>query len=53
VRYVVRTTGSEDFAVSEESHALAWRDIDTLVDDPSVNDSVRRMARKWLARCGA
>ncbi|MEO6687974.1 MAG: NUDIX hydrolase [Dokdonella sp.] len=52
VRYVVRTTTSETFAVSDESHALAWRDIGELATDGKVNDSVRRMARKWLARGG-
>jgi 8-oxo-dGTP pyrophosphatase MutT (NUDIX family) len=50
VRFVVRATGSEDFVVSQESHALAWREIAGLLDDPLVDDSVRRMARKWLAR---
>jgi 8-oxo-dGTP pyrophosphatase MutT (NUDIX family) len=50
VRFVVRATGSEDFVVSEESHALAWRGIADLLDEPHVDDSVRRMARKWLAR---
>jgi len=50
VRYVVRTTGSEAFVVSDESHALAWRDIATLIDDATIDASVRRMAAKWLAR---
>lgn len=50
VRHVVRTTGSEDFVVSEESHALEWRDIATIARDESADASLRRMARKWLAR---
>ncbi|KGQ18465.1 NUDIX hydrolase [Lysobacter dokdonensis DS-58] len=50
VRYVVRANGSEEFVVSDESHALAWRAIASLVDDESMDDSVRRMARKWLTR---
>ena len=50
VRYVVRTTGSEAFVVSDESHALAWRDIAGLADDPAADASVRRMATKWLGR---
>ena len=50
VRYVVRATGSEDFAVSDESHALAWRDIAGLLDDPSIDPSIARMARKWAGR---
>ncbi len=49
VRYVVRATGSEDFAVSDESHALAWRDIAGLLEDPSIDPSIARMARKWMA----
>jgi ADP-ribose pyrophosphatase YjhB (NUDIX family) len=51
LRYVVRAApGAEAFVVSEESHALAWRPVASLVDDPEADDSVRRMARKWLAR---
>jgi 8-oxo-dGTP pyrophosphatase MutT (NUDIX family) len=50
VRYVVRATTSEDFVVGDESHDLAWRDIASLADDPTADESVRRMARKWLAR---
>ena len=49
VRYVVRASANEDFVVSDESHALAWRDIDALADDASADASLRRMARKWLA----
>ena len=40
----------EDFVVSDESHALAWREIAALVDDADADPSLRRMARKWLAR---
>ena len=50
VRYVVRAVGSEAFVVSDESHALAWREIATLIDDPTIDESVRRMAAKWLMR---
>lgn len=50
VRYVVRATGSEAFVVGGESHALAWRDIRALANDGSADESMRRMARKWLAR---
>ena len=50
VRYVVRAMGSEAFAVSEESHALAWRDIAELASDAVLDESVRRMAGKWLRR---
>lgn len=50
VRYVVRATASEAFVVGEESHALAWCDIAALAADESADESLRRMARKWLAR---
>ena len=50
VRFVVRATGGEDFAVSEESLELAWRDIAAIADDPSMDESMRRMAGKWLQR---
>ena len=50
VRYVVRAGGSEAFTVSDESHALAWRDIRALADDPTADASVRRMAGKWIVR---
>jgi len=49
-RFVVRATGSEDFVVGEESHDLAWRDIETIANDPASDASLRRMAGKWLAR---
>ncbi len=49
VRYVVRATAGEDFVVSDESHALAWRDIREVAEDASMDASLRRMARKWLA----
>lgn len=50
VRYVVRALGSEVFVVGEESHALAWRDVAELADGDAVDESLRRMARKWLKR---
>jgi 8-oxo-dGTP pyrophosphatase MutT (NUDIX family) len=50
VRFVVHATGSEEYFVSDESHALAWRNISELVDDKDAEESIRRMARKWLAR---
>ena len=49
VRYVVRAGDREDFIVSDESHALAWRDIEALAGDEGADASLRRMARKWLA----
>jgi 8-oxo-dGTP pyrophosphatase MutT (NUDIX family) len=50
VRFVVRTCGSEAFAISDESHALAWRSIADIAADVTMDTSLRRMARKWLQR---
>ena len=52
VRYVVHAGDSEAFVVSEESHALAWRDIREIADDAGADVSLRRMAREWLSRPG-
>lgn len=49
-RYVVRATGSEAFVVGHESLDLAWRDIAAIQADLAADESLRRMARKWLAR---
>lgn len=49
-RYVVRAGSEETFVVSDESHALAWRDIAALLQDSTLDESLHRMARKWLAR---
>lgn len=49
VRYVVRTGSDEDFLVSAESLALAWRDVDAIAADPAADGSLRRMALRWLA----
>lgn len=49
-RYVVRATAGDAFTVSDESHALAWRAIVEVAADPDMDDSLRRMARKWLSR---
>jgi 8-oxo-dGTP pyrophosphatase MutT (NUDIX family) len=50
VRYVVRAGENEQFVVSSESHALAWRPVREVADDAGVDESVRRMALLWLAR---
>ena len=49
-RYVVRAGKDEAFVVSDESHALAWRSVTDIAADGEADASVRRMARKWLAR---
>lgn len=53
VRFVVHAGQSEDFAISEESLDLAWRDIETLAADEDADPSLRRMAQRWLARTHA
>lgn len=50
VRFVVRATGSEDFLVGEESLDLAWKPVHDMAGDPGADESLRRMARKWLSR---
>lgn len=50
VRYVVRATASEEFVVSEESIELAWKDVATIACDASADESLRRMAQRWLLR---
>ncbi|MEO7012749.1 MAG: NUDIX hydrolase [Dokdonella sp.] len=50
VRFVVHATGSEKFVVSEESHALAWRDIAAIAADDTADESLRRMALRWQER---
>lgn len=48
VRYVVRAGADESFVVSEESLELAWVDIDSLLEEASADESLRRMARLWI-----
>lgn len=45
VRFAVRATDSEEFTVSEESHALCWQAIDRL-DEKTDEKSMRRMKQK-------
>lgn len=53
-RYVVRALGSEQFAISDESLALAWREIrdvaNAAIATPDGDGSLPRMAKRWLAR---
>jgi 8-oxo-dGTP pyrophosphatase MutT (NUDIX family) len=53
VRYVVRAGDDERFMVSEESHDLAWRAVAAVLDDPDSDESMRRMAGKWLRSLAA
>jgi len=50
VRYVVRAGANEDYVVSDESHDLAWRGIEAVAQDADADESMRRMAGKWLSR---
>lgn len=50
VRFVVRADADERFVINAESHALAWRGVDAVANDATLDGSLRRMARKWLAR---
>ena len=50
VRFVVRALGSTRCVANAESRALAWRRVDTLLDDPALDPSLQRMARMWLLR---
>lgn len=49
-RFVVTAKGDETFAISEESNALAWRNIAELAQDERMDASMRRMAQRWLDR---
>ena len=50
VRFVVRAGADEAFTVSDESHALRWVPMREIAADAHVDESVRRMATKWLER---
>jgi 8-oxo-dGTP pyrophosphatase MutT (NUDIX family) len=50
VRYVVCAGEDERFVVNEESQALAWRLVTDVAADSHFDTSLRRMARRWLAR---
>jgi len=52
VRYVVHAGANEEYVVSDESHDLAWREIASLVEEADADESMRRMANKWLSRQG-
>ena len=45
---MVRTGGDENFAMSDESLELAWVSIRALAEASDTDESLRRMARKWL-----
>ncbi|HGM7333650.1 TPA: NUDIX hydrolase, partial [Stenotrophomonas maltophilia] len=45
-----RALGGEAFVLSEESLDLAWRPVTEVASDPESDESMQRMARRWLAR---
>jgi hypothetical protein len=45
----VRAGANEAFVVSDESLELAWVPIRSLVEAIDTDESLRRMAGKWLA----
>ena len=52
LRFVVRATAGEDFSQNAESLALAWFDIAELTGRSDLDESLRRMARRWLDNAG-
>lgn len=50
VRFVVRANGSEHFHANEESRAMAWHPVVEIATNETLDRSIRRMARRWLAR---
>lgn len=50
VRYIVQAGSSEAFRISAESLDLAWQPIKAIAADDQADESLRRMARRWLAR---
>ncbi|AWH53331.1 NUDIX hydrolase [Stenotrophomonas sp. ESTM1D_MKCIP4_1] len=50
VRFVIRAVGGETFVLSEESLDLAWRPVAEVATDPASDESMQRMANRWLAR---
>ena len=52
VRFVVRAGDDLRFALSDESHALAWRPIGELEHENGLDPSLRRMAGLWRSGRG-
>ena len=48
IRFALRVVDSEDFAVSDESHDLAWVEIQRL-EKYTTEESMLRMKDKWLS----
>ena len=52
VRFLLRAMDNEAYVVSEESHDLAWVDMECL-DDYTDEESMHRMNRKWQSLLAA
>ncbi len=50
IRFAFQATDSEDYVVSDESHDLAWVEIQRL-EDYTSEESMLRMAEKWITQC--
>lgn len=50
VRFVVRAGTDERYAVSAESKALAWVEVEALTQRVDIDESLRRMAMRWMER---
>ena len=49
VRFLLQAVGNEDYVVSEESHDLAWVELEKL-SAYTDEESILRMARKWFLK---
>lgn len=52
VRFVVHAGSDETLRGNGESRALAWCDAAEIASGGAYDDSLARMARRWLQRCG-
>jgi 8-oxo-dGTP pyrophosphatase MutT (NUDIX family) len=50
VRYLVQAPADAHARINHESRAMAWREVEAIAKDEFMDESIRRMARKWLAR---
>lgn len=46
IRFLLQVRGDDRFAVSDESHALAWFTLEQLAE-MDLDDAVQRMGEKW------
>ena len=48
IRFALQATGTQDYIVSDESHDLAWVNIERLAE-VTTEESMLRMAHKWIS----